>query len=294
MTTILKGAPVVQAINKQLSSDVTELKASGIFPTLAIVRVGERADDLSYEQNSTKRLESLGIQVKKYPLPIDISEKSLICVIKEINHDSTIHGALLFKPLPKHIDETIVCNMLNPDKDVDGITNISMAGVFSNTAIGYPPCTPSACMEILDYYGIDPAGKNAVVIGRSLVVGKPVAMMLIKKNATVTICHTKTKNPAKLSAAADILIVAAGHAKMIGKSYFNPEQIIIDVGININEEGKLCGDVDFEEANKIAAAVTPVPGGVGTVTTSVLAKHVVAAAKKYDSNPPHKKSSDNI
>lgn len=280
MTKILKGAPVVQAINEQIIKDVADLKAKGVIPTLAILRVGEREDDISYERGATKRSETLGVQVKKFTLPIETSEEALVTVIKEINMDNHIHGVLLFRPLPKHIDEAVVCNALDPNKDIDGITNTSMAGIFSGMDIGYPPCTPSACMEILDYYEIEITGKTVAVIGRSLVVGKPVSMMLVKKNATVTICHTKTINPSKLCAAADILIVAAGHVNTVDKSYFNPKQVIIDVGINVNEEGKLCGDVNFEEADGTVAAITPVPGGVGTVTTSVLVKHVVDAAKK--------------
>ena len=186
----------------------------------------------------------------------------------------------MFRPLPKHLDEEAACQALDPEKDVDGITDGSMVGVFTGQKKGFPPCTPQACMEILDHYGIDCAGKKAVVIGRSLVVGKPAAMMLIKKNATVTVCHTKTVDMPAVCREADILIVAAGRAGVVDKPYFAPGQVVIDVGINVNAEGKLCGDVKFEDAEPIVGAITPVPGGVGSVTTSVLVGHVVEAAMR--------------
>ena len=188
---------------------------------------------------------------------------------------------LLFRPLPKHLDEDLICNTLAAEKDIDGITDLSSAGVFSGKALGFAPCTPSACMEILDHFGVDCTGKKAVVIGRSLVVGKPAAMMLVKKNATVTICHTRTADLPAVCREADILIAAAGKAGMVGADFVRPGQIVIDVGINWNEqEQKLCGDVDFEAVSPIVEAITPVPGGVGTVTTSVLVGHVVEAAKR--------------
>ena len=197
-----------------------------------------------------------------------------------MNKDDNIHGVLLFRPLPKHLNEEKIINALDIEKDVDGITDGSMAGVFAGKKQGFPPCTPSGCMEILDHYGIDCTGKKAVVIGRSLVVGKPAAMMLIKKNATVTVCHTKTKDMPSVVREADIVIVAAGRAGVVDGSYLRAGQTVIDVGINVNEEGKLCGDVNFEEADRIVDAITPVPGGVGSVTTSVLVSHVVEAAMR--------------
>ena len=191
-----------------------------------------------------------------------------------------IHGVLLFRPLPRHLDQSVIENALDPEKDVDCMTDGSMSGVFTGKKVGFPPCTPQACMEILDHYGIDCTGKKAVVIGRSLVVGKPAAMMLIKKNATVTICHTKTVDMPSVVKEADIVIVAAGRAGVIDDSYLREGQTVIDVGINVNAEGKLCGDVDFAKAEPIVEAITPVPGGVGSVTTSVLVGHVVEAAKR--------------
>ena len=280
MAKLLLGKEVNSSINERVSEDVRLLKEKGISPTLGIVRVGEREDDLSYERGASKRCETLGVAVKKFVLPADVSQDELMKVIDEVNNDDEIHGVLIFRPLPKHLDERAVINALKPEKDVDGITAGSMYGVFTGEPVGYPPCTPQACMEILDYYGIDCKGKNAVVIGRSLVVGKPAAMMLLKKNATVTVCHTKTVNMPEIARNADILIVAAGRAGVIGKDYVSEGQIIIDVGINVNDEGKLCGDVLFEEAEPVAGMITPVPGGVGAVTTSVLVEHVVQAAKK--------------
>ena len=280
MAEILKGANVVAALNERLTAEVEELAKAGVFPTLAIVRVGERQDDIAYERGATKRCEKIGVRVKNVILPDTISQQELIGEIQALNEDAEVHGVLLFRPLPKAMDDNLVRNALAPEKDVDGITDASLAGVFAGTDTGFPPCTPQACMEILEYYGIDPKGKKAVVIGRSLVVGKPVGMMLLQKHATVTICHTRTVDMPAVCREGELLIVAAGRPKIVDKEYMAPGQIVIDVGINVDAEGNLCGDANFEDAEKVAAAVTPVPGGVGTVTTSVLVKHVVEAAKK--------------
>ncbi|MDR1439836.1 MAG: bifunctional 5,10-methylene-tetrahydrofolate dehydrogenase/5,10-methylene-tetrahydrofolate cyclohydrolase [Clostridiales bacterium] len=280
MAELLKGAPIVAALNEKLIDRVAALKEKGVVPTLAIVRLGERSEDIAYENGAMKRCKKIGVSVKQFILPEGASQNSLIDAIGTINAAPGIHGALLFRPLPKHIDESLACNSLAAEKDVDGITNASMAGVFAGTDLGYPPCTPRACMEILDYYGIDPKGKRAVVVGRSLVVGKPAAMMLLRRHATVTICHTRTADMAAACREAEILAVAAGRANVVGSGYLAPGQIVLDVGINADESGGLCGDVDFAAAEGIVKAITPVPGGVGTVTASVLAKHVVEAAEK--------------
>lgn len=280
MATIFKGAEVNADLNARIIKDVEDLKARGISPKLGIVRVGERPDDLSYERGASKRAETLGVEVEKFVLPVDVSQAELLGLIGEINKNSSIHGVLLFRPLPKHLDEDVICNALAPEKDIDGITDLSNAGVFTGKALGFAPCTPAACMEILDHYGIDCKGKKTVVVGRSLVVGKPAAMMLIKKHATVTVCHTRTVDMPAVCREADILIVAAGKAGVVNADYVRPGQVVIDVGINWNEEKqKLCGDVDFDAVEPIVEAITPVPGGVGTVTTSVLISHVVEAAK---------------
>lgn len=279
MANQLLGKDVVAALNAKLQAKVEELKAKGVTPTLGIIRVGERPDDLSYERGATKRAETIGVAVEKFVLPVDVTEAELLATIEKINANDAIHGVLMFRPLPKHLNEDKICNALDPKKDIDGITDGSNAGVFMGKKMGYAPCTPAACMEILDYYGIDCTGKKVTVIGRSLVVGKPAAMMLIKKNATVTVCHTRTVDMPSVCREADILIVAAGKAGVVGKDYVKPGQIIIDVGINWNDElQKLCGDVAFDEVEPIVESITPVPGGVGTVTTSVLIGHVVEAA----------------
>ena len=280
MAEILDGKLVAGAINERLKAAVEQLKTKGVTPTLAIVRVGARGDDVSYEKGAVKRCETVGVVVKKFTLAADATQQELLAVIGEINKDNSIHGCLLFRPLPKQMNDEAVRNALAPEKDIDGITDASLVGVFTGTTVGYPPCTAQACMEILDYYGIDPKGKRAVVVGRSLVVGKPAAMMLLGRHATVTICHTRTADMPAECRRGEILIVSAGRAKIVGKDYLSPGQVVIDVGINVTEDGKLCGDVDFEAAQSIVGAITPVPGGVGTVTTSVLVKHVVQAAKK--------------
>lgn len=281
MAEILKGAAVTAALNEKMTAQVAQLKAQGVEPTLAILRVGERADDLSYEKGAMKRCEKVGVAVKNVVLPENVEESVFFQTLEGLNQDESVHGILMFRPLPKHIDGEKARQMLDPGKDVDGCTDGSLAGVFTNTKVGFAPCTAQAAMEILDYYGIDCTGKRAAVIGRSLVVGRPAAMMLMHKNATVTICHTKTVDMPTVTREADILIVCAGQMESIGAEYLREDQIVIDVGIGWNEEkGKLCGDVRFEEAEPVVGALTPVPGGVGTVTTSVLVSHVVEAAAR--------------
>ncbi len=276
----LLGKEVTAALNERIKAQVAELNAKGIEPTLGIIRVGENPSDLSYEKGATKRCETLGVKCEKIVLPVDVSQEELLNVIDQVNKNDKIHGVLLFRPLPKHLNQAVIENALDPAKDVDCMTDGSMSGVFTGKKIGFPPCTPQACMEILDHYGIDCTGKKAVVIGRSLVVGKPAAMMLVKKNATVTICHTKTVDMPSVSREADIVIVAAGRAGVVGAEYVKEGQVIIDVGINMNAEGKLCGDVDYAAVEPIVDSITPVPGGVGSVTTSVLVGHVVEAAAR--------------
>jgi len=280
MAEILKGAPVAAALNEKMIADVEQLKARGVEPALAILRVGAREDDLSYERGAMKRCETVGVKVKNVVLPEDVASETFFETLDNLNNDPAVHGILMFRPLPKHIDGEKARQMLNPAKDVDGCTDGSLAGVFTNTKVGFAPCTAQAAMEILDFYGIDPAGKKAAVIGRSLVVGRPVSMMLMHKNATVTTCHTKTADMPSVTREADILIVCAGQMETIGAEYMKEGQVVIDVGIGWNDaKGKLCGDVKFEEAEPVAGAITPVPGGVGAVTTSILISHVVEAAK---------------
>lgn len=279
MSTILKGAPVVATMNEQTVALCEALKAENIFPTLAIVRVGEREDDISYERGVTKRCEKIGVAVKKFLLPADATQEALLAVIDEINKDDGLHGCLLFRPLPKWMDDQTIRAALKPEKDVDGITDQSLAGVFTNVETGFPPCTAQACVEILDYYKVPLSGKRVTVVGRSLVVGKPAAMMLDRRNATVTMCHSRTRDLPAVCREADVVVVAMGRMGAVDASCLRAGQTVVDVGIHVNEEGKLCGDVKFAEAEAVVDAITPVPGGVGTVTTSVLVKHVVEAAR---------------
>ena len=285
----LLGKEVNEALVASLLERTTALKEKGITPTLGIIRLGENPSDLSYEKGATKRAEEVGVAVKNYILPETATKEEVLKVIDEVNADSNVHGVLMFRPLPKHLkaDQDEICNRLAPAKDVDSMTHMSNAGVFEGQDLGYAPCTPAACMEILDHYGIDCKGKNAVVIGRSLVVGKPAAMMLMAKNATVTICHTKTVNTAEICKNAVIIVTAAGVLGSLTKDFVREGQIVIDVSMNWNPEkitskgkGGMSGDCVFDEVEPIVGAITPVPGGVGAVTTSVLMKHVVEAAEK--------------
>ena len=285
----LLGKEVNEALVAALQKRTAALQEKGIVPTLGIIRLGENPSDLSYEKGATKRAEEVGVAVKNYILPETATKEEVLAVIDQVNADDSVHGVLMFRPLPKHLkaDQDEICNRLAPKKDVDSMTHMSNAGVFEGQDLGYAPCTPSACMEILDYYGIDCKGKNAVVIGRSLVVGKPAAMMLMQKNATVTMCHTKTVNTAEICRGADIIISAAGVLNSLTADFVRPGQIVIDVSMNWNPEkitakgkGGMCGDAIFDEVEPIVDAITPVPGGVGAVTTSVLMKHVVEAAEK--------------
>ena len=250
MATILKGAPVVAAMNEANAARCAALAAKGIIPTLAVVRVGEREDDLSYERGVLARCAKVGVAVKQFLLPADAPQQALLDVLAQINADPAIHGCLL--------------------------TDSSLAGVFTGTPVGYPPCTAQACLEILKHYNIPLSGRRAVVVGRSLVVGKPAAMMLDKENATVTLCNSRTQNLPALCREADIVVVAMGKRGFIGADCLREGQVVVDVGIHV----KLCGDVRFAEAEPVVEAITPVPGGVGTVTTSVLVGHVVEAAEK--------------
>ncbi len=281
MSRILKGAEVSEAIIKKCLADSQMLRSKGIIPTLAILRVGERADDISYERGAMKKCASAGVEVKNVVLPVDISSDDFFNELERLNNDEKVHGILMFRPLPAHIDGEKARCMLNFEKDVDGCTDASLAGVFTNSNIGFTPCTAQAAMEILDFYSIECQGKRAAVLGRSLVVGRPAAMLLMHKNATPVICHTKTQNPQEISRDADIIIVCTGQSESIGANYFKAGQVVVDVGIGWSEEkSKLVGDVDFENVCDIVEAVTPVPGGVGAVTTAVLVSHVVEAALK--------------
>lgn len=280
MAQLLKGLAVANALTAVLAERAEALKAKDVTPTLAILRVGERPDDISYETGAMKRCAKVGIAVRHFLLSADCTREALLDTIRQINADPAIHGCLMFRPLPDKAMEEAAAALLAPEKDVDGMTSSSLATVFTGRGAGYPPCTAQACMELLDYYRIPLQGKRVTVVGRSLVIGRPVSAMLQQRDATVTMCHTKTVDMPGICRNAEVLVVAAGRAGMVDGSYTAPGQVVIDVGINIDAEGRLCGDVKFEEAEPIVEAITPVPGGVGSLTTAVLAKHVIEAAEK--------------
>ena len=280
MAELLKGAPVADALTETLIPRAEALKRSGILPCLAVLRVGGRADDLAYERAALKRCARVGIAVRQFVLPEDVSRAALLETIAEINRDSGVHGCLMFRPLPKNLDEKSACSALDPRKDVDGITAASMAKVYAGSGTGFAPCTAQSCMELLQYYGKDISGKRAAVIGRSLVIGRPAAMLLTAADATVTLCHSRTGNLAEVTRDADLVVVAAGKAEALGREYFREGQTVLDVGINWSErKQKLVGDVDFDGVSPIVSAISPVPAGVGSVTTAVLCKHVLEAAE---------------
>lgn len=274
---ILKGLPVANAINDRIA-DVMK-SWTGRVPHLAIIRVGERPDDMSYERGATKKMEKVGFDCTSYTFPADIDNDTFQKEFDKINDDDNIDGILLLRPLPKHLDEQAVVNRINPNKDLDGISPVNMAKVYAGDETGFAPCTAEAVIEMLDYAGVDLKGKRVAVVGRSLVIGKPVAMLLMKKNATITVCHTKTIDMPGTCKNAEIIVAAAGVARMIDSSYVADGAVVIDVGINVDEEGNLCGDVNFDDISGVVSVATPVPGGVGSVTTSVLAKHLLAAAQ---------------
>lgn len=279
MAELLKGKPVADAITAKCSEKAKELREKGIVPCLAILRVGENDADISYERGAMKRCASADVEVRNVILPKDVSQEAFDEALEALNHDDSVHGILMFRPLPKHLNSEKARNMIAPEKDIDGCTDGSLAGVFTNTPKGFAPCTAQAAIEILDYYGIEISGKNVTVLGRSLVVGKPLALLLMNRNATITVCHRKTVDTQSIARKADIVVAAIGEAENITGQYLREGQYVIDVGISWNEaKGKLCGDVLFEEAEPLVKAITPVPGGVGSVTTSVLVSHVIEAA----------------
>ena len=273
---ILKGLPVANAINEKLMEQVKSIE--GPLPHLAIIRVGEGPDDCSYERGAVKKMDKVGVRCTTYTFDADIDNDTFQAEFDKINENPDIDGILMLRPLPKQLDEKQIENKIDPRKDLDGISPLNLAKVYAGDESGYAPCTAEAVIEMLDYAGIDIKGKRVTVVGRSLVIGKPVSMLLMKRNATVTVCHTKTVDMAGTCKNAEILVAAAGSARMIKKEYVADGAVVIDVGINVDDEGNLCGDVDFDAISDIAAAATPVPGGVGSVTTSVLAKHLVKAA----------------
>ena len=281
MTDILKGAPLVDKLCKELIAKVEELSKQNIKPCLAIVRVGAKPNDISYENTILKRCDKIGVLAKQVVLADDIPADDFYAELEKLNEDSGVHGILIFRPLPAHIDGDKARNIITASKDVDGSTDASLTGIFTDSEVGFPPCTAQAAMEILDFYEIEISGKNVVVLGRSLVIGKPVAMMLLRRNASVTICHSRTNNADEISRSADILIACTGRPESVGPKYVNKNQCIIDVGVSYSKaKQKLCGDVDYDAVSDKVASITPVPGGVGGVTSTILVKHLVEAAAR--------------
>lgn len=282
----LLGGPVAQKICENIIDRLEKAKKSdkypGRLPKLAIVRVGKREDDLAYERGAVKRTEKVGMDCETFEFDNDITNEEFQKEFIKINSDNDIDGILLFMPLPKHINTQEAIANFCPDKDLDGLTLGNMAALYAGTD-GYAPCTAEAVIKLLEYSDIDVDGKNVTVIGRSNVIGKPVSMMLIDKNATVTVCHSHTKNLKDICQRAEILVAAIGRAKMIDDSYISDGTVVIDVGVNVDEDGNLCGDTDFESVSKKASLITPVPRGVGNITTSVLSEHLLRSyLKKFD------------
>lgn len=275
----LRGMPTAKAILADLQERVDRLSKKGVVPKLSVVRVGAREDDLSYERGIYKRFEGVGAKVETIELPLSVTQEELESVIAALNEDTSVHGVLMFRPLPKNLDEIRIKSLLAEEKDVDCLTSANDAHLFAGDKKGYPPCTPQAVMEILDHYDIDLTGKKVTVVGRSMVVGKPVAMLLLAKNATVTICHTRTRELQQECRNADIIVACAGVPRMITSEFVREGQVVIDVGIHVVDD-KLCGDVDYDSVSEVVDAITPVPGGVGSVTTTVLLKHTIASAEK--------------
>lgn len=281
MARLLKGAPVATRLTEKTAVRAAELGSRGIVPTLCLIRVGERADDLSYERGLLKRAASAGVDIRKVVLDPACSQGELMAAIASANADSAVHGILMFRPLPASLDEAAACEAIAPEKDVDCLTQASLAGVFTGSGEGYAPCTADAVMHLLSAAGVPLEGARVTVVGRSLVIGRPVAMMLQAANATVTMCHSKTRDLARCCREADVLVVACGRARMVGADCVRAGQVVVDVGINWDESaGRLVGDVDFDAVEPIVDAVTPVPGGVGSLTTAVLMQHVVQAAER--------------
>lgn len=273
------GKPVADAMTADLTARVETLKARGVLPTLAVLRVGEKEEDLAYERGLTKRFAAAGAEVRKIVLPADTDEETLEKSVAELNADPAVHGILLFLPLPKHLNEARVRELVSPEKDVDCMGEANAFAVYDGRKKGFAPCTPQAVIELLDFYGYDLTGKRVTVVGRSRVVGKPLSMLLLARNATVTICHTRTVDLPAVCKEADLLVCCAGSARMIGSEFVKPGMSVVDVGINACEGG-ICGDVDFDAVAPIVEAITPVPRGVGSVTNAVLLKHVVESAER--------------
>jgi methylenetetrahydrofolate dehydrogenase (NADP+) / methenyltetrahydrofolate cyclohydrolase len=277
----LAGKPVVEYLRENIKSRVAILGEKNSNPTLLLIRVGEREDDISYERSILKNCELLGIKINVKQLPIDVTMEEVTSVFAEANTDKNVHGIMIFRPLPAQLDVDVICNLIDPAKDIDCMNPINLEKVFEGGSTGFAPCTPKAVIEILKYYEIPLKGANVVVAGRSLVVGKPLAMLLLDENATVSICHSRTNDMPSVTSKADIVVAAIGKAKFMTENYFSQDQIVVDVGINDDGNGKICGDVDYDAVIDKVKAITPALGGVGLITTTILLNHVVQACEKF-------------
>lgn len=282
MTKILYGKDVALNIKNNIKLKIQELNKKHIIPKLAIVRIANKEDDISYEKSIMKNCTSLGIDTSVYELEENAPQKDVLSLIQKLNKDRKTNGILVFRPFPKHLDQDVINSSIELNKDVDCMNPLNLEKIFEGKLNGFMPCTSEAVIETLKYYNIELKGSNIVIINRSMVVGKPLSMMLLSEDATITIAHSKTKNLSSITKNADIVITAIGKAKMLGEEYFNENSIVVDVSINIDEEGNLCGDVDFDKVNTKAKAITPVPRGIGAVTTSLLLKHIVDASEKQN------------
>jgi methylenetetrahydrofolate dehydrogenase (NADP+) / methenyltetrahydrofolate cyclohydrolase len=283
MGTKLIGKPVVESLRENIKSRVATLGEKNISPTLLIIRVGAREDDLSYERSILKNCDLLGIKNNVKQLPVEVTMEEIKKVFEEANKDLNIHGIMIFRPLPNHLDMEVIRNLIDPAKDIDCMTPVNLGKVFKGNSNGFAPCTPKAVVKLLKHYEIPLQGANVVVAGRSLVVGKPLAMLLLDENATVTICHSRTKDMPSVTAKADIVVAAIGKAKFMNEDYFSKDSIVVDVGINDDGNGKICGDVDFDQVFDNVKAITPAIGGVGLITTTLLLGHVVLACENLNS-----------
>lgn len=278
-STLYKGKPVADSLKEDLKKRISRLKEKNSQAKLTIIRVGNNEDDLSYERGIRKNCQNLEIEVETLELPIDVSQADLEKTLTQVNEDEKTHGIMIFRPLPSHLDEGRIARLINPEKDVDSMNPENLSNLFLGKDGGFVPCTPQAVIDLLEFYDFDFEGANVVILGRSLVVGKPLAMLFLEKNSTVTICHSRTKNTKEITKNADLVVAALGRAKMVDDTYFSKDTIVVDVGINVDEEGKLCGDVDREKVAGKVKALTPVPGGIGSVTSTVLMDHIVRACE---------------
>ncbi|ABR48182.1 Methylenetetrahydrofolate dehydrogenase (NADP(+)) [Alkaliphilus metalliredigens QYMF] len=282
MGEIIKGKPVADKISEDLIQEIEGLKGKGIQPKLAIVRVGANSSDLAYEKGALGRSKKVGVETEVHELPEDITQDDFIKELKKLNEDKAVNGILIFRPLPEQLDESVIKYVIAPEKDIDCLSPINVGKMTEGDKTGFPPCTPTAVVEILKFYGVELQGKDCAIIGASMVVGKPAALLLLNENATISVCHIFTKDSAKIASQADVVVVGVGVPRLVKENWIANGAVVIDVGINVDKEGNMCGDVDFDGVKDKVSMITPVPGGVGSVTTSILAKHVVKACKQQN------------